>query len=151
MKNEIVQEIWIAAERERVFAALTTREGIDAWWGTAVRADPVRGSVIELDHNLGAPLLMEITDLVPDERVTWRCVSSFDDPSNPASEWHDTRLTFDLAPRQPVELLGRKLDVTVLHFTHAGWPDGARWRGFCNAAWGATLNGNLKTYCEEDA
>jgi uncharacterized protein YndB with AHSA1/START domain len=147
----IEHEVWIAADDASVFDAITTKTGIDAWWGTAVRAEPKVGSVVELDHGLGAPLLMEITELVPGERVTWRCVSAFDDPSNPASEWGGTRLTFEIAPRDTVELLGTKHDVTILRFRHDGWADDARWRAFCNAGWGHTLNENLKTYCEEES
>ena len=143
-------EIWIAADRERVFDALTTQSGLDAWWGRCLAAEPKVGFVVELDHGLGGPLLFEITELVPNERVVWRCVSDYDEPTNPAREWQGQQLTFALDERREVALLGQPRDVTVLHFTQT-WPEGARWRGFCSAAWGATLNGSLKEHCEEDA
>ncbi|ODU02289.1 MAG: hypothetical protein ABS81_18035 [Pseudonocardia sp. SCN 72-86] len=46
-------EIWIEAPRKDVYAALTTRDGLDAWWGRAVVAEPEIGSVVEFDHGFG--------------------------------------------------------------------------------------------------
>jgi uncharacterized protein YndB with AHSA1/START domain len=137
-------EVWLPAETERVFEALTTREGLDGWWGKVVNAVPRVGSVVEFDHGLGDPLRMEITSLVPNERVTWRCISEFADPSNPASEWTGQTFQFDLMPRENVELLGGQQSVTVLRLRVTGWASEARWYGFCNTAWGTTLNVNLK-------
>ena len=150
MTNTIEHEVWIAADQDRVFEAITTREGLDAWWGPCVAGEPKEGFVIELDHSLGDLLRFEITELVPNERVVWTCASTFDDTSNPAAEWRGQRLTFDLQPRRDHALLGVPRDVTVVRFQQT-WPDDARWRGFCNAAWGQTLHNGLKDHCEEDA
>jgi uncharacterized protein YndB with AHSA1/START domain len=137
-------EVWLDAPADAVFAALTTKEGLDRWWGPVTNAEARVDSVVEFDHGLGAPLQMEITELVPNERVTWRCISAFSDPSNPASEWRGQELRFDLAPYGEVELLGTTQKATVLRLRITGWPANARWYGFCNAAWGQTLNERLK-------
>jgi uncharacterized protein YndB with AHSA1/START domain len=148
---ELWHEVWIDAPTDDVFAALTTKEGIDGWWGPTVSAEPRVGAVVELDHQLGDLLRMEIVELVPNERVVWKCVSTFTDPSNPASEWSGQVLSFELAPRRDVELLGNAHRVTVLTFHNSGWPADSRWGGFCNAAWGQTLGGKLKPFCESIA
>ena len=150
MTTESTLEVWIESDHTRVFDAITTRDGIDAWWGRCVAAEPKEGFVIELDHSLGDLLRFEITELVPNERVVWTCASTFSDPTNPASEWAGQRLTFDVEPRREHPLLGAPRDVTVLRFTQT-WPDDARWRGFCTAAWGQVLNDGLKKLCEEDS
>jgi uncharacterized protein YndB with AHSA1/START domain len=137
-------EVWIEADAHDVFDALTTKMGLDRWWGPVIQAEPIVGSVVEFDHGLGAPMLMEINDLVPDERVTWRCVSHFDDPDNPASEWEGQTLAFEVSTRGPVARLGGQYDVTVLRLRVEGWPDDAQWYGFCNAAWGETLSVKLR-------
>jgi uncharacterized protein YndB with AHSA1/START domain len=137
-------EVWLNAEKEKVFEALTTKEGLDAWWGKVIDAEPRIGSVVEFDHGLGDPLRMEITELVPNERLTWKCISAFSDPSNPASEWTGQTFSFELSPRTDVELLGSKQNVTLLRLRVAGWPPEARWYGFCNTAWGQTLSVSLK-------
>jgi uncharacterized protein YndB with AHSA1/START domain len=147
-------EIWINADPATVFRALTTREGLDAWWGTAVSAEPVAGSLVTFDHGLGAPLQFRITDLAPDRRLEWRCVSDFADPQIPAAEWLGHRLSFELRAarrRDAGPLLQGFLTAeafTVLRFRQSGWASDARWRDFCTAAWGETLSVNLKRHCE---
>jgi len=141
-------EVWLDADADRVFDALTTTEGLDRWWGKVLAAEPAVGSVVEFDHALGDTLKMEITDLLPNERVVWRCVSRFTDPSNPASEWYGQTFVWDITPRSTLELLGTKRDLTVLRLRIAGWPTPARWYGFCNTAWGETLGVKLTGVCE---
>ena len=150
MTEKISLEVWIEAERETVFDALTTKSGLDAWWGRAVNAEPKVGYVVELDHGLGDLLRMEITELVPNEKLTWTCVSEFGGPDHPGAEWRGQRLTFELDARREIELIGAKHDVTVLRLQQT-WPPNARWQAFCNAAWGWTLSESLKKHCEEDA
>jgi uncharacterized protein YndB with AHSA1/START domain len=157
----IEHEVWINADRNTVFQAITTKEGLDAWWGTAVAAEPRVGAEIEFDHGEGADLRMRITELVADERVAWKCVSDFSDANNPASEWLGHHLIFELrsAASDPAfsGWLGQRLQVdpdrdgTIVRFQHNGWQRDARWTAFCNAGWGATLNGGLKDYCEQQA
>lgn len=139
----IYHEVWIAADKKNVFQAITERQGLDAWWGPALNGEPQVGYVVEFAH-LGAespPLKMRIMDLVSDERLLWRCISDFIDPDNPASEWLGTRILFELAAGD---------GVTVLQLQHTGWPEGARWYGFCNYQWGVALT-SLKRYCEAGA
>jgi hypothetical protein len=149
--TDIWHEVWIEAPTRTVFDALTTKDGLDGWWGPVAGAEPRIGYVIDFDHGLGAPLRMEIIDLVADQRVAWKCVSEFEDPTNPASEWTNQTLRFDVAPRRPVALLGGMQDVAVLTFHNSGWPADARWRGFCNTAWGEVLGVKLKSFCETGA
>jgi uncharacterized protein YndB with AHSA1/START domain len=148
---EIWHEVWIGAPAERVFDALTTKAGLDRWWGPVIGAQARVGYVVEFDHGLGENLRMEIVELEPNRLVVWRCISVFDDPSNPASEWFGQTLRFEVAPRGEVALLGATQDVTVLTFRNAGWPSTSRWCGFCNAAWGETLGVKLKSSCETPA
>lgn len=154
----IRQEVWINASNERVFEAITRREGLDAWWGKALNGEPQIDYVVEFDHGLGDPLRMRITDLVTDERVAWSCISDFSDSGSPASEWLGHRLLFDLTTAEDdpaYEWLAPRLgfdsktgeDVTILSFQHAGWSDSSRWFAFCNWSWGVTLAG-LERYCE---
>jgi len=141
-------EVWLNADQETVFEALTTEQGLDGWWGKALAAEPRVGAVVEFDHGLGHPLRMEITDLVPNRSVSWKCVSRFSDPTNPASEWFGQTFHFELMPRAEIELLGATQNATVLRLRVEGWPAEPRWYAFCNSAWGQTLNVRLKDHCE---
>jgi uncharacterized protein YndB with AHSA1/START domain len=140
-------ETWIAADRDTVFDTLTTREGLNAWWGEALAAAPL-GEVVEFDHDLGDILRMRVTDLVPGERVGWRCITEFTDPGLPGTEWLGHRITFQLEPvgdgpehAWMRERTGIGPNGTILRLRHEGWTDDARWFGFCANAWGVTLAG----------
>jgi hypothetical protein len=121
-----------------------------------VTAEAQVDSVVEFDHGLGETVRMRIVSLTPARSVTWRCVSDFSDPSNPASEWLGHLLDFQLR-RGPDDTtppwLQDRLGIsptdgfTVLNFRHAGWHDDARWFGFCNSGWAAALAA-LQRYCE---
>jgi uncharacterized protein YndB with AHSA1/START domain len=156
--DTIGHEVWIKAEAPTVFDALTTQDGLDGWWGKAVSAEPEVGHVVEFDHGHGAPVLMRIIELVPNERVVRRCVSDHTNPGHPGSDWLGTDLSFTLSSAEDDPLAGwlssalnpegSPRDITILRFDHTGWKRGARWFAFCNGAWGATLNDNLLNYCQ---
>jgi uncharacterized protein YndB with AHSA1/START domain len=141
-------EVWIAADREAVFAALTTVDGLNGWWGPALEASTEIGGQVVFDHGLPSPMRMEVVAFDPPARVTWRFASTYDDPDNPASEWTNQTFTWRIEPRDEHTLLGRRMSVTIVHLTNAGWPAPSRWRGFCTTAWGATLDGKLKPFLE---
>jgi uncharacterized protein YndB with AHSA1/START domain len=141
--------VWIAADHEAVFAALTTVDGLNGWWGPASAASSAIGGHVVFDHGLPSPMRMEIVTFDAPSRVTWRFASTYDDPDNPASEWTDQSFAWRVEPRAERSLLGHPMDVTVVRMTNAGWPAGSRWRGFCTTAWGATLDGRLKPFLEE--
>ena len=157
--HAIHHEVWIDAPVATVFKAITTREGLDAWWGRAVAAAPELGSVVEFDHGFDVPLRMRVIALARDRRVEWRCLSEIREPRNAASEWLGHRLSFDLrsAAREPaLDWLAPRLGwsgdpdaTTILDFRHDGWAPDSRWLAFCNLAWGATLAG-LEQHCEAD-
>lgn len=154
----IRHEVWIKAEPSTVFAALTTQAGLDGWWGKAVSAEAKVGHVVEFDHGHGAPLLMRITELVPNERLVWRMISDHPDPEYPGSEWLGHELRFDLRSAADDPLSGwlsshaYEADdpeaITILRFEQTGWKSDARWYAFCNTAWGTTLDSDLRELCE---
>jgi uncharacterized protein YndB with AHSA1/START domain len=154
----IRHEVWINADTKTVFDALTTQTGLDTWWGKALSAEPKVGHVIEFDHGHGELLRMRITDLVPNERVVWKCISDHPDPGYPGSEWLGHELRFELQPAADDPTTGRLREllfaadpgerITILRFAQRGWSSDDRWGAFCNSAWGATLAGALKSSCE---
>lgn len=110
--NTIHHEVWINAAKETVFEAVTSREGLNAWWGKALNAEPKIDYVVEFDHGLGDIFKMRIAELPPNEHLTWRCISDYGDSRDPASEWLGHQLVFHLqfAEGQPeLEWLGPRL------------------------------------------
>ena len=76
---------------EAAFTALTTTDGLTAWW-TEVSGVGTRGG--ELRFTFGddaAAAVMRVDEATP-ERVVWTCVSCH------FSDWVGTSISFDLAP-----------------------------------------------------
>jgi uncharacterized protein YndB with AHSA1/START domain len=72
---DIRHRVGITAPAGRVYQALATREGLSGWWTRDVRGTSEAGRKLEFFFGGSEPAaVMEVTDLVPDRRVAWRCV-----------------------------------------------------------------------------
>jgi uncharacterized protein YndB with AHSA1/START domain len=127
---DIRHRVGITAPREQVYEALATTEGLSRWWTRDTAGDPAGDPAAggKLEFYFGQPepaAVMEVTGLVPGQRVAWRCVQGPD-------EWVGTTLTFDVS-----ESGGE----TVLLFTHADWREPAEFMYHCSTKWGYFLLG----------
>ena len=131
-----------------MFAALTTVEGLNGWWGPALEASIEVGGHVVFDHGLGSPMRMEVVAFDPPAAgdVALRLDVRRCRQSRVGVDRSDLRLAHRTTrrphPARPVA------SVTAVHLTNAGWPSPSRWRGFCTTAWGATLDGRLKPFLE---
>lgn len=110
---------------ETVYEALTTVEGLAAWWtdDTTGRGDVDDvGGVLEFRFPAGG-FDMEVVALEPAERVEWRVV---DGPE----EWVGT--TIDWRLRQDG-------DYTIVLFGHRGWREPVEFMHHCSTKWGSFL------------
>jgi len=123
----------ISAPIGSVYEAVATTEGISEWWTRdGVRGESIEGSRLKFFFGQPEPAaVMEVTQLRPDEHVSWNCVEG-------ADEWVGTKLTFDLAPHD---------DETVVLFTHADWREPVEFMAHCSARWAYFLL-SLKSYTE---
>lgn len=129
---DIRHRVGISAPREQVYAALATREGLSGWWTRDTAGGDAVGSKLEFFFGQPEPgAVMEVVELVPGQRVAWRCVQGPD-------EWVDTVLSFDLS-----ESGGE----TVVMFTHADWREPAEFMHHCSTKWAYFLLG-MKTGLE---
>jgi uncharacterized protein YndB with AHSA1/START domain len=120
----IRHRVGIAAPPERVYEALTTKEGLATWWTTTVEGDPNLGGSLQFffgSHEPGA--VMKIVALEPLHRVGWQCVQGPD-------EWVGTHVTFDLTAAE---------GETVILFTHADWREPVEFMSHCSTKWGYFL------------
>jgi uncharacterized protein YndB with AHSA1/START domain len=118
--SEIVQELRIEATPEKVFHALTTPDGIAAWWSNQVTAEPKVGALTEVRFESGV-FQMEITDLEVGKKVQWSVRRS-------PHDWEGSTITWDLMPvREGTRLLFGQRDLFVgptgygIEETRAGW------------------------------
>ena len=90
--TDMLHKIIIKAAPQKVYDALTTKEGLSAWWTPMTEAAPQVGSRATFrfgDGSLGPD--MQVVDLQRGRYVEWRCTDGIPD-------WVGTRLTFDIRP-----------------------------------------------------
>jgi uncharacterized protein YndB with AHSA1/START domain len=98
----ILHTVDIDAAPDKVYQALTTQRGLAGWWSTRVAAETRLGGTIRFTFLSGFHPVMEITELVPVQRVGWTCIGGHD-------PWLDNHFRFELEERD---------GGTVLFFRH---------------------------------
>ena len=149
----IRERLLIEASPENVYAALTTQQGLSAWWTPEVKATPQRYSSARFGFQPPYVKEMKIIDLRPGERVEWRCTEG-------ADEWKGTTLTFELEGGDKDSILNAHPEmadqasqlsgagpVTLLAFGHDNWREYTPMFAECSYTWGQFLRG-LKLLCE---
>ncbi len=104
---DILQDFPIQATPERVFDAVSTPAGLDAWWTKRSAGRPEPGTEYELDFGPG---------------YVWRAVVTQSDPprwfelrmTDSDADWSGTLVGFELSPTARG---------TFVRFSHRGWPD----------------------------
>ncbi|MDT4936038.1 MAG: hypothetical protein QOK11_3930 [Pseudonocardiales bacterium] len=126
---DILHRVGITAMPEKVYDALTTAEGLAAWWTTDTSGDG--DGVLKFRFgNLGG-FDMKVVDLQPNRRVAWEVVEG-------PAEWVGTTVSFDLA---------QDGEWTIVLFAHAGWRDPVEFMNHCSTKWAIFLM-SLKSLVE---
>jgi uncharacterized protein YndB with AHSA1/START domain len=110
------------ASPQQVYDALTTIDGLAAWWTEKTTGDPAPGGVIEFRFVPGG-FDMAVAELTPAERVVWNVV---DGPP----EWVGTTITWTLKQED---------DFTVVLFKHEGWREPVEFMHHCSTKWALFL------------
>ncbi|WP_316521851.1 SRPBCC family protein [Kitasatospora brasiliensis] len=142
---EIALQLDIAAPREVVLAALTTHDGLTAWWTTAVDRDD---DVLLFDFpDVPEPFRLRV-ERADRDRVVWTNAGSF--PPHWAGTWISWELADQpaasgrpTAPEQPAEP-----ERTRLLFRHGGWQPGSEEGVPAVAGTWAELLVRLKDYAQ---
>ena len=130
--TDILHRIVIEASPEKVYRALTDQDQLSAWW-TKAETDAKAGSVANFyfGPNGEHKAAMEITELVPNERVSWKCV---DGPWVGTEAFH-----FDIQADERG---------SALQFSNTGWAEPDGFFMHCNSKWGFFLTVSLKNLLE---
>jgi uncharacterized protein YndB with AHSA1/START domain len=128
---EIQHMLLIDAPVERVYRAITERDGLAAWWTSQVAAEPVVGSVAEFAFGDRYHTSMRVSGLDPCREVRWECMAGDE-------EWVGTKIVFRLEKRG---------EQTLLRFSHTDWRDTSDFYASCNTHWGFYMR-SLKVFCE---
>jgi len=111
-----------SASRNDVYRALTTIDGLSAWWTTETNGESKVGGVIQFRFGAGG-FDMKVLELHPATRVLWQVV---DGPQ----EWIDTRISFDLKEND---------GWTIILFKHEGWKEPVEFMHHCSTKWAVFL------------
>jgi uncharacterized protein YndB with AHSA1/START domain len=119
-----------SASPDDVYAALTTPDGLSAWWTKDTQGDGEVGGVLQFRFDVGG-FDMLVLELQPAERVLWEVV---DGPE----EWVGTHVSWELK---------QDGDYTVVLFRHEGWKEPVEFMHHCSTKWAIFLM-SLKSLVE---
>lgn len=139
--NHYQRQMLLAAPPAAVFQALTTTDGLRAWWTPTCEADSEVGgrAVFRFDSTQKA---MRITRLAPDREVAWQCVEAHIDARGVQhkDEWVGTHIMFRLSPAQGGSH-------TQLDFEHIGLTPALECFDVCTSGWKQFLD-SLQAWVE---
>jgi len=125
---DIVQRVGIKAPASKVYAALSTIDGLAGWWTKATTGNSKVGGTIafrfhtETGDEIGG-FDMDVLDMVPDHQVRWHV------KGGPA-EWVGTDIEFLLSPQD---------DYTIVMFGHRKWREEVEFMAHCSTKWATFL------------
>jgi uncharacterized protein YndB with AHSA1/START domain len=132
---DILHRVGIKSSLNRVYDALTTRDGLAGWWTTNTQGDSKVGGVITFRFSAGGKdiggFAMKVLALQPAKQVLWQVV---DGPE----EWIGTRVSFELKQED---------DYAIVLFKHLDWKAPVEFMHHCSTKW-ATFLMSLKSLVE---
>ncbi len=125
---DIVQRVGIKAPAAKVYAALSTIDGLAAWWTQATTGtSKVDETIAFRFHQPSGEEIggfdMQVLELIPDQKVRWRVKAGPD-------EWVGTDIEF---------LLSRQDEHTIVMFGHRKWREEAEFMAHCSTKWATFL------------
>jgi uncharacterized protein YndB with AHSA1/START domain len=112
-----------ASSPDGTYKALTTCEGLSAWWTDNTKAENKVGGVLKFRFGKRGGFDMKVLELKSDQRVRWQVV---DGPE----EWIGTKVSFDLK---------QDGDYTIVLFKHQGWKEPVEFMHHCSTKWAIFL------------
>lgn len=132
---DILHRVGIKSSVAAVYQALTTREGLAAWWTHNTQGDAAAGGALTFRFSVDGVEIggfdMKVLELEPSRSVLWQVV---DGPA----EWICTRIRFDLQ---------QSGEHAIVLFKHQGWKEPVEFMHHCSTKWAMYLM-SLKSLVE---
>ena len=132
---DILHRVGIKSSVDKVYSALTTRDGLSAWWTNNTLGDSKVGGTLTFrfvaDGREIGGFDMKVLGLQPAGQVRWEVVGG-------PPEWIGTRVAFEL--RQDG-------DYAIVLFKHEGWKEAVEFMHHCSTKWAIYLM-SLKSLVE---
>jgi len=133
---DITHRVGMKAPVSKVYAALSTVEGVAGWWTTHTSGSSRVGGTIEVrfhstDGKEIGSMKMQVTALDPNKTVHWRVQAG-------PEEWVGTDVVFTLY---------QDGDYTIVLFAHKNWREVNEFTSHCSMKW-ATFMLSLRELAE---
>jgi uncharacterized protein YndB with AHSA1/START domain len=134
---DILHKIGIrSSSPAKVYAALTTLEGLSGWWTNDTRGESgsVGGAIVfrfSADGKEIGAFAMRVIELAPESRVLWQVADGPED-------WIGTKIGFDVH---------QDGNYTIVLFKHQGWKETGESMHHCSTKWAMFLM-SLKSLLE---
>ncbi|WP_031496410.1 SRPBCC family protein [Bryobacter aggregatus] len=129
---DILHRIGIKASLDQVYEALSTRDGLAAWWTQDTTGESQIGSALRFRFLQGrGGFDMKVLELQPAKSVLWEVV---DGPA----EWIGTTVRWELK---------QEGDYAIILFYHQGWKEPVEFMHHCSTKWAIFLM-SLKSLLE---
>jgi uncharacterized protein YndB with AHSA1/START domain len=125
---DIIHRIGIKAPLSKVYAALSTAEGIAGWWTQETTGESKPGGAIKvlfrsLDGSEKGKMEFEVAKLDANQEVRWRFLAG-------PAEWLGTEVTFNLS---------QDGETTLVLFGHRAWREPVEFMAHCSMKWATFL------------
>jgi hypothetical protein len=134
--NDQSYTISIAVDRPvlEVFHAIND---VRSWWNEGITGETDKVGA-EFTHHVKDihRAQIQVTELVPGQRVTWRVLDNWFSFIQDESEWRDTEIIFDLSEKD---------GGTEVRFTHVGLVPEYECFEVCQNAWSLYIGGSLRS------
>ena len=124
---DILHRVGIKAPLNEVYKALTTCEGMAAWWTSNTQGEGKVGTALQFRFSADGAEIggfdMKVLELQPDRRVLWQVASG-------PEEWVGTTIGFDLK---------QSGEHAIVLFKHQGWKEPVEFMHHCSTKWAIYL------------
>jgi len=132
---DILPRVGIKASRNDVYRALTTRDGLAAWWTNDTHAETEVGGALQFRFTADGVEIggfeMKVLEMAPGKHVLWEVVGG-------PAEWIGTTISWNLKQED---------DYAIVLFKHEGWKEPAEFMHHCSTKWALFLM-SLKSLLE---
>ncbi|MEO8000731.1 MAG: SRPBCC domain-containing protein [Arenimonas sp.] len=133
--SDILHRVGIKSSKAAVYKALTTRDGLAAWWTNNTNGESTVGATLQFRFSAQGVEIggfdMKVVELDPDNHVSWLVI---DGPA----EWIGTKIDFEL------KMEG---EYCIVLFKQLAWKEPVEFMHHCSTKWAIFLM-SLKSLVE---
>ena len=119
---DILHRVGIKSSMDKVYQALTARDGLAGWWTNNTQGQSKVGSALQFRFDAGG-FDMKVLELDPGKRVLWQVIEG-------PKEWIGTKVSWQLRQED---------DYTIVLFKHQDWKEPVEFMHHCSTKWAIFL------------